>query len=332
MNLPDPAQPLDSLRAGEAFDRILAGAVDEDDIAAFLVGLADRGETPEEIAAAANALRTRMIGITAPEGAIDVVGTGGDGAHTLNISTAAAFIVAACGVPVAKHGNRAASSLSGASDVLSALGWQGDLPYDRLELCIAETGIVFLHAARHHPAVAQVAGVRRKLGRRTIFNLLGPLANPARVSRQMIGVYSPEWVQPMARAAATLGSTDALVVHGSGLDEIAVHGPTMLAWMHGGTVHEATLDAASHGLGGHPLEALRGGAPQDNADVLTALFAGDRRTAQLRAYAAIVVLNAAAALKLAGAAPGWRAAIDLATDALASGAAKDRLARFIDFR
>jgi anthranilate phosphoribosyltransferase len=330
--LPDPARPLDAARAGGAFDRILAGAVDEEEIAAFLVALAERGETPEEIAAAANALRERMIGIAAPEGAIDVVGTGGDGAHTLNISTAAAFVVAACGVPVAKHGNRAASSQSGASDVLAALGWQGDLPFDRLEACIAETDIVFLHAARHHPAVAQVAGVRRRLGRRTIFNLLGPLANPARVTRQMIGVYSPEWVRPMAEAAATLGSTDALVAHGSGLDEIAVHGATQLAWMHDGAVFDATLDPAKHGLDGHTLDALRGGTPDDNAAVLTALFAGDRQTPQLRAYAAIVVLNAAAALKLAGAAPGWEQAIAQAGQALESGAAKDRLARFIDFR
>lgn len=332
MRLPDSAQPLDAASAGEAFDTILSGGVADAELGAFLLALAERGETPAEIAAAAGAMRERMIGVSAPAGTIDVVGTGGDGAHTLNISTAVAFVVAACGVPVAKHGNRAASSLSGASDVLAALGWRADLPLDRLEACLAETGIVFLHAARHHPALARVAAVRRALGRRTIFNLLGPLANPARVTRQLIGVFSSAWVHPMAHAAAALGSTDALVVHGSGLDEIAVHGETQLAWMHGGVVRDAVLDPARHGLGGYPLEALRGGAPADNAAVLTALFAGEDGTPQLRAYHAIVVLNAAAALKLAGAARDWEAGIAMASDALGSGAAKDRLARFIDFR
>ena len=332
MRLPDPALPLDAGRAGEAFDLMLSGALGEGEIAAFLLALAERGETPAEIAAAAGAMRERMIGLVAPDGAIDVVGTGGDGAHTVNISTAVAFVVAACGVPVAKHGNRAASSLSGATDVLAALGWQADLPLDRLEACIADSGIVFLHAARHHPALAQVAAVRRALGRRTIFNLLGPLANPARVTRQMIGVYAAEWVRPMAEAAHALGSTDALVVHGSGLDEIAVHGPSALAWMHGGVVREIVLDPARHGLGGHALDALRGGTPQENAAALTLLFAGGRDTAQLRAYRDAVVLNAAAALKLAKAADGWDAGIRMAGDALDSGAAKDRLARFIDFR
>ncbi len=330
--LPDPALPLDADRAAQAFDLILAGAVDEDAIAAFLVALADRGETAAEIAAAAGVLRQRMLAIAAPDGAIDVVGTGGDGAHSLNVSTAVAFVVAACGVPVAKHGNRAASSQSGAADVLAALGWQGDLPFDRLEACLAETGLVFLHAGRHHPAVAQVAAVRRRLGRRTIFNLLGPLANPARVQRQMIGVFAPGWVVPMAQAAAALGSADALVVHGSGLDEIAVHGTTEMAWMHAGIVRPALLDPEKFGLSGHSLDVLRGGGPVENAGELRALLAGQCDTPRRRAYRAIVLLNAAAALKLAKAATGWEAALALADDALSTGAANDRLARFIDFR
>lgn len=330
--LPGVAVPLDSETAGEAFDRILEGEIADSEIAAFLCGLADRGETPQEIAAAAQALRARMIGVTAPPGAVDVVGTGGDGAHSLNVSTATAFVVAACGVPVAKHGNRAASSQSGASDVLSALGWQADLPFDRLEACIAETGIVFLHAQRHHPAMARVAAVRRQLGRRTIFNLLGPLSNPARVTRQMIGVFSPAWVVPMAEAASALGSTDTLVAHGSGLDEIAVHGPSQLAWMRSGVVREALLDPAAHGIALHPLDALRGGQPQENAVALRLLLAGSLETPQQRAYRAITVLNAAAALKLARFATGWEQAIKLADEAVANGAAADRLVQFIKFR
>ncbi len=326
--LPDPAHPLTAEAAAMAFDRIMDGLVDDAEVAAFLVGLADRGETPAEIAAAARALRDRMVSVHAPEGAIDVCGTGGDGAHTLNVSTAVAFVVAACGVPVAKHGNRAASSQSGAADVLASLGWQGDLPFDRLEACLDSVGIVFLHAQRHHPAMARVAPIRRQLGRRTIFNLLGPLANPAGVKRQMVGVFSPAWLAPMAQAGTALGADAMLTVHGGGLDEIAVHAPSRLLWMNGGQMHEELFDPSVHAVGPHPRSGIAGGTPDENARALTALFAGGGNAA----YHDIVVANAAAALRLAGAATGWPEAVAMAREALSSGAAREHLARFIAFR
>jgi anthranilate phosphoribosyltransferase len=324
--LPDPARPLDADAAADAFDRILEGRVADDAIAAFLVALAERGETPAEISAAAAALRARMLPVAAPEGAIDVCGTGGDGQHSLNISTAVAFVVAAAGVPVAKHGNRAASSRSGAADVLAALGWAEDLPTDRAEAALHEIGIAFLPAFRHHPAMARVAPVRRALGRRTIFNLLGPLANPAGVRRQMIGVFAPAWLVPVAEAARGLGSEAVLTVHGAGLDEIAVHAPSELARLGGATVETVHFDPAAHGLGPHPREAIAGGDAEANAAELRALFAGTGRPA----YRDIVLANAAAALTVAG--RDWDTALKEAREALDGGAAAARLAQFIAFR
>ncbi len=273
-----------------------------------------------------------MVPVAAPADAIDVCGTGGDGAHSLNVSTAVAFVVAAAGVPVAKHGNRAASSRSGAADVLSALGWQGDLPFDRIERCLEQVGVVFLHAQRHHPAMARVAPVRQKLGRRTIFNLLGPLANPAGVRRQMLGVFAAEWLRPMGEAGRILGAEAMLLAHGGGLDEIGLHDVSALLWLRDGMLRAARFDPATHGLARRPLALLRGGAPADNAAAMRALLAGDRSTEQLQAYRDIVVVNAAAALKLAGRAAGWEAAIALADQTIADGAAADRLAQFLAFR
>lgn len=314
------------------FEAMMDGAMADAEIAAFLVLLSDRGETAEEIAAAASVLRARMTPIMAPANAIDVCGTGGDGAHSLNISTAVAFVVAAAGVPVAKHGNRAASSRSGAADVLAALGWSADLPFDRLERCLDDVGIVFLHAQRHHPAMARVAPIRRALGRRTIFNLLGPLANPAGVRRQMIGVFSAAWLQPMAQAARLLGAEAALLLNGAGLDEIALHGPSHLLWLRNGALHPALFDPETAGVALRPLAMLRGGGPDENAHALRALFANDGSTPALAAYRDIVVLNAAAALKLAGKGADWGSAMAMADELLATGAAADRLARFLAFR
>jgi anthranilate phosphoribosyltransferase len=324
--LPDPAHPLDADAAATAFDRILSGDVADDSIAAFLVALAERGETPAEIAAAASALRARMLPVAAPDGAIDVCGTGGDGAHSLNISTAVAFLVAACGVPVAKHGNRAASSRSGAADVLAALGWAEDLPADRAEAALHEIGIAFLPAFRHHPAMARVAPIRRALGRRTIFNLLGPLANPAGVRRQMIGVFAPAWLVPVAEAAAGLGSEAVLTVHGAGLDEIAVHAPSRLARLKAGSVLEESFEPAQLGLATHPLSGIAGGDAAHNAAELRALFEGHGRPA----YRDIVLANAAAALTLAG--RDWQEALGETRGALDGGAAAARLAQFLAFR
>jgi anthranilate phosphoribosyltransferase len=324
--LPDPARPLDQASAAEAFAAIFDGLVADAALAAFLTTLADRGETVDELVAAATALRARMIQPFTAPAAIDVCGTGGDGQHSLNISTAVSLVVAACGVPVAKHGNRAASSSSGAADVLAVLGVP-ELPMERLGPCLDAVGITFLHAARHHPAMARVAPVRRQLGRRTIFNMLGPLCNPAGVQRQLVGVFAPAPVPLMAGALARLGSTAALVVHGDGFDEIAISGPTTAARVHAGEVTPSAFTPADAGLPLHPAEALKGGDPARNAAALHALLAGARG-----AYHDIVVLNAAAALTLAEPALTLPAATARAADALASGAAADTLARWTAFR
>jgi anthranilate phosphoribosyltransferase len=316
----------------DAIGRIVDGEVEDRAIAAFLLALAERGETASEVAAAAGALRQRMVRVTAPEAAIDVCGTGGDGSHSLNVSTAAAFVVAAAGVPVAKHGNRGQSSRTGTADVLAAIGVPLDLPVARLEAALHEVGIAFLFAQRHHPAIARVAPVRRALGRRTIFNLLGPLANPAGVRRQMIGVFAEAWVRSVAEAAVALGSDAVLAVHGGGLDEIALHAPSTLAWMRGGQVRMAAFDPAAHGIVAHPLADLAGGEADENAAALRAMLAGEAGTPTLAAYRAIVTVNAAAALKLAGRAQSWRAALALAEEQIASGAAADRLAQLVAFR
>lgn len=324
--LPDPKTPLDPDSAAEAFAAILDGLVADDALAAFLVALADRGETVTEIVAAASALRTRQSFAPQAPDAIDVCGTGGDGKHSLNVSTAVSLVVAACGVKVAKHGNRAASSSSGAADVLGALGVP-ELPVERLGACLDDVGITFLHAARHHPAMARVAPVRRALGRRTIFNLLGPLANPAGVKRQLVGVFAAAWTEPLAQAFACLGSTRAMVVHGDGYDEIAVSGDSVFALAADGMVSAGSITAADAGVGRHPSAALTGGDAQHNAGRLRQLLGGT-----VDAYHDIVVLNAAAALTVADPDLPLLAAAARARAALASGAAADTLARWSAFR
>ena len=324
--LPDPSTPLAPDDAANAFAAILDGRIDDQNLAAFLVALADRGETVTEIVAAASALRARQSFAPQAPDAIDVCGTGGDGKHSLNVSTAVSLVVAACGIKVAKHGNRAASSLSGAADVLSALGVP-ELPVDRLGPCLDAVGITFLHAARHHPAMARVAPVRRAIGRRTIFNLLGPLANPAGVRRQLVGVFAADRVHLLAEALAELGSDRAMVVHGDGYDEIAVSGETGFALADHGRVTTGVIEAADAGVGRHAADALAGGDAAHNAARLRALLSGDTG-----AYHDIVVINAAAALRLVEPALGWHDAADRARQALASGAAADILARWSAFR
>ena len=324
--LPDPAVPLTADAAANAFAAIFDGKIADDKLAAFLITLADRGETVTEIVAAAGALRQRQSFSPQAPDAIDVCGTGGDGMHSLNVSTAVSLVVAACGVRVAKHGNRAASSSSGAADVLAALGIP-ELPVDRLGACLDAVGITFLHATRHHPAMARVAPVRRALGRRTIFNLLGPLANPAGVTRQLVGVFAADRVRPLAEALALLGSQRAMVVHGDGYDEIAVSGETAFALAADGVVTEGVIDAAMAGVGRHPAVALAGGDAAHNAARLRALLAGETG-----AYHDIVVINAAAALRLVDPALGWHDAADKGRQALANGAAADVLARWSAFR
>ena len=322
MTLPRAARPLAPETAAAAFATIMDGGAADDDIARFLVEMADRGETVTEVVAAARALRARMIPIEAPPGAIDVCGTGGDGAGSLNVSTAVSIVVAACGVPVAKHGNRAASSRSGAADVLRALGLDLDRPPAHAEASLAELGIGFLFAANHHPAMARVAGVRRALGRRTIFNLLGPLANPAEVTRQLVGVFAPAWVRPMADALHDLGAEAAIVVHGAdGLDELSVAGPSFVAGWSAEAV--APEDA---GLQRHPRDAIVGGDAAHNAAALSRLLEGEAG-----AYRDIVLMNAAAALIVAGQAVGWPQGAARAAKAIDGGAARHLLARWIAF-
>ena len=324
--LADPIRPLDDGAAAEAFAAIFDGKVADDALAGFLTTMADRGETVGEVVAAARALRARAIRpFTAPD-ALDVCGTGGDGMHSLNISTAVSLVVAACGVKLAKHGNRAASSTSGAADVLMVLGVP-ELPMDRLGPCLNQVGITFLHAARHHPAMARVAAVRRSLARRTIFNLLGPLCNPAGVERQLMGVFAPAPVPLMAEALHQLGSRSALVVHGQGFDEVAISGETTAVMLAGGALAARTITPEDAGLPRHPNDALKGSSPAYNADRLTALLAG-----QKDAYRDMVLLNAAAALTVVEPGLALAAAAAKAADAIDSGAAADILARWIAFR
>lgn len=324
--LPDPQRPLDAGEAADAFAMIFDGGVDDAALARFLTALADRGETAGELVAAATALRQRAIRPFVARDALDVCGTGGDGAHSLNISTAVSLVVAACGVRLAKHGNRAASSTSGAADVLMVLGVP-ELPMDRLGRCLDAVGITFLHAARHHPAMARVAAVRRQLGRRTIFNLLGPLCNPAGVDQQLLGVFAPGPLPLMAHALAALGSRAALVVHGQGFDEVAISGETSAVQLAGGALTAWTIAPEQAGLPRHPAAALKGGSPDYNALRLRDLLAGGHD-----AYRDMVLLNAAAALTVVR--PGLALADGVARAAAAidSGAAADVLARWIAFR
>ncbi|WP_017669306.1 anthranilate phosphoribosyltransferase [Sandarakinorhabdus sp. AAP62] len=324
--LPDPSCPLEEGAAAEAFAAIFDGKVSDEALASFLTTLADRGETVGEVVAAARALRARAIQPFRAADALDVCGTGGDGMHSLNISTAVSLVVAACGVKLAKHGNRAASSTSGAADVLMVLGVP-ELPMDRLGPCLDKVGITFLHAARHHPAMARVAPVRRALGRRTIFNLLGPLCNPAGVDQQLLGVFAPGPVPLMAEALQHLGSRAALVVHGQGFDEVALSGETHAVALTGGALSAHTITPEAAGLPRQPNAALKGGSPDYNAERLKALLAG-----QADAYRDMVLLNAAAALGVVRPGLTLPQGVAQAAAAIDSGAAADILARWIAFR
>jgi len=307
-----------------AFTEIMDGLAPHEEIKRFLALTAPRMSDPAWIAGGARSLRERMVRVEAPEGAIDVCGTGGDGAHTLNISTAVAFVVAGCGVPVAKHGNRAMSSKSGAADVLEALGVKltGDAP--TLERCLREAGVAFLFAQNHHPAMRHVALARRELGKRTIFNLLGPLSNPAGVTRQLMGVFSADFIEPAARALGELGCARAWVVHGAGgLDELSAQ--------HREANNVAVLDSGAVTLVKATVEAeinpdIRGGNAAENAEEMQALLGGGGRPGHRDA----VILNAAGALVVAGRAANVPEAWPIAAEALASGAAKAALERLVD--
>lgn len=318
-------QSLSSAESEAAFDIMMSGMATPSQIGGFLMALRVRGETVEEIAGAARAMRAKMERVRAPEGAIDTCGTGGDGAGTLNISTAIALVVAACGVPVAKHGNRAASSKSGAADVLQALGVNLDAEKPLIERTLAEVGTAFLIAPRYHSAMRHVGPSRMELGTRTIFNLLGPLCNPAGVKRQVMGVFSDQWLVPLAEVLRDLGSERAWLVHGdSGLDEISITGPTKVAELKDGKVSTFEVTPEDAGLSRHDLSTIKGGSGEENADALKALLAG-----KTGGYRDIVLLGSAAALLVADKVATLKDGAALAAQAIDSGKANEVLQRMI---
>ncbi len=318
-----------SLSEAEAlFGSMLDGGMADEAIAAELVAMADRGETAAEVAGAVRAMRARMKPVAAPENAIDVCGTGGDGQHSLNVSTAVALVVAACGVPVAKHGNRAASSKAGGADTLEKLGLDLAGAGAKAEATLGDMHIAFLFAQAHHPALARMAPIRKSLGRRTIFNLTGPLANPARVTRQLAGVASPELVPLIADAMRMLAIERAMIVSGmDGLDEISIAGPSRVEAIGFDFPKEIVPEDA--GLPRHSLEAIRGGDPEHNANALRALLRGED-LGDNGAYRDAVVLNAAAALVVAGEAATLRDGAKEAREAIDKGLAKALLDCWID--
>jgi anthranilate phosphoribosyltransferase len=309
----------------EVMEEIADGAATPAQAGAILVALRLKGETVEEIAGAAEVMRARVDRVRVDrEVYVDTCGTGGDGRHTFNISTGAAFVVAGAGVCVAKHGNRAVSSRAGSADVLGALGVNVDAPKDVVERAIAEVGIGFLFAPRLHPAFKAVAGIRRELGVRTIFNLLGPLANPAGARYQVMGVYEARWVPVLGGVLATLGARHAFVVHGEGLDEITVTGMTHVCEVRDGGTERYSMVPEDMGLPRHPLEALAGGEAADNARILRDLFDG-----QWGAPRDAVLANAAAALVATGAARDLRHGVEVAAESVDQGAAREKLRQLV---
>ncbi|MDH5750353.1 MAG: anthranilate phosphoribosyltransferase [Rhodospirillales bacterium] len=318
-----------SLNEGEAetaFNIIMSGDATPAQIGGFLMALRVRGETVDEITGAVRTMRAKMLHIEAPADAIDIVGTGGDASGTYNISTGAAIVVAACGVPIAKHGNRALSSKSGAADVLMALGINIDADMALVKKSVWEAGIGFLMAPRHHSAMRHVGGARVELGTRTIFNLLGPLSNPAGVKRQMTGAFAREWIEPMAKVLGNLGSERAWVVHGSdGLDEMTTTGPTDVAELKDGRISTFTVTPEEAGIAIAKPQDLKGGTPEENADAIRAMLAGTKSP-----YRDIVLLNAAASLIVAGKADTLKDGVALAAAAIDDGSAKATLQKLND--
>ena len=311
--------------AHKAFDIMMSGDATPSQMGGFLMALRVRGETVEEITGGAMAMRSKMVRIKAPDHAIDTCGTGGDASGTYNVSTAAGIVVAACGVTVAKHGNRALSSKAGSADVLTALGVEIDTPPDVVERAISEVGIGFMMAPKHHGAMRHVGGTRVELGTRTIFNLLGPLSNPAGTKRQLIGVFAREWVEPLAHVLKGLGSHRAWVVHGAdGLDEITTTSTTHIAELRDGEVTTFEISPEVAGLPFAEMSALKGGDAEQNARALRGVLEG-----QQNAFRDIVLLNAAAALIVADKADDLRSGVGLAAEAIESGAAVTTLERLI---
>ena len=311
--------------AASAFDAMMSGEATPSQMGGLLMALRVRGETVDEITGAVAAMRGKMLKVTAPADAIDVVGTGGDGSGSVNVSTCAAFVVAGSGVPVAKHGNRALSSRSGAADVLASLGVKIDLAPEGVGRCIKEAGIGFMFAPSHHPAMKNVGPTRVELATRTIFNLLGPLSNPAGVKRQMVGVFSRQWVQPLAQVLKNLGSDSVWVVHGSdGLDEITLTGPTSIAALENGNIRTFEVTPEDAGLTRSSPGSLKGGDAEANAVALRGVLEG-----KPGAYRDVALLNAAAALIVAGKAADLKEGVAIGTRTLDSGAAAAKLKQLV---
>ncbi len=318
-------QILTRAEASDAFEVMMSGEASMAQIGGFLMGLRVRGETVDEIAGAVSIMRSKMVPVEAPEDAIDIVGTGGDGTNTYNISTLASLIVAGAGVPVAKHGNRALSSKSGTADALSQLGVKLDIEPETISRCIREAGIGFMFAQLHHPAMRHVGPARVELGTRTIFNIVGPLSSPANVKRQLFGVYSPEWLLPGAEALRDLGLTSAWVVHGSGLDEVTTTGPTQVAALKDGEISTFELTPDDFGVPTVSLEAIRGGDGAVNAAALREVLDGAKN-----AYHDVALCNAAASLIVAGKTDNVREGMAIASRSLDSGAAAAALDKLIE--
>ncbi len=324
--LPLAVPHMSEAEAEEVFGWILDGEASDEEIARFLLAMTERSETAEEIAGAARALRARLVPVAGPDNAIDVCGTGGDGHHTLNVSTAVGLVVASCGVPVARHGNRAISSKAGVADTLEVLGLDMKVAGETAEKTLGEIGICFLFAPNHHPAMGRIQPIRKKLGRRTIFNLMGPLSNPVGVKRQLIGIARPGYVPIYGDATARLGTERTLIVSGDeGLDELSLAGGNEVADVAGSDFSMKRVDASAAGLDHAPLEAIRGGDPQHNAKALAALLDGEKS-----AYRDTVMFNTAAALIVAGKTDDWGIGAEMAAEALNNGKAKQLLARWIE--
>lgn len=329
MTLPDATEPLSRDDADAAFALLLDGELDDEVIRDFILTLSLRDESPVEIAAAVRAIRARMIPVAAPEGAIDVCGTGGDMSNSVNVSTAVAIVVAACGVPVAKHGNRAASSQAGGADTLEALGLNLDRASETAEATLADLGIAFLFAQKHHPALARLAPIRQSIARRTIFNLTGPACNPAGVRRQLIGVARPDFLPVYAEALEMLDTEDAMLVAGDEpLDELSVSGASTVLRLRRDAVR---ITPEEVGLTRHPLVALRGGTAAHNAAALRRLLLGEQETEADRAYRDTVLLNSAAALMVAGHASDWHEGVEEAAEAIDKGLANALLDCWVAF-
>ena len=315
-------RPLTREEAELAFETLFNGAATPSQIGGLLMALRTRGETVDEIAAAARVMRAKCHAVRAPDGAMDIVGTGGDGKGTLNISTATAFVVAGAGVVVAKHGNRNLSSKSGAADALTQLGVNVMVGPDVVEKALQSVGIAFMMAPMHHPAIRHVMPTRAELGTRTIFNLLGPLTNPAGVKHQLTGAFARRWIRPMAETLLSLGSERAWLVHGSdGTDEISIAGLTWVAALEGGQVREFELHPEQAGLPVHPFEAVMGGTPEENAAAFRTLLSGAKG-----AYRDAVLLNSAAALVISGRAADLKEGVAMGADAIDSGRAAEKVA------